>query len=109
MAIFWDRVHEVPVEPWHERDFDEVALRGQRELNIVISDEVLRACKAASFSSIGVFQELLKQTCVAATISETQEVLKNVEDIRTFEAAKTQKAYGGCFYQRALEWPSAIS
>jgi hypothetical protein len=99
-----DRVHEVPVEPWLESDFDEVAVRGQIELNILIAGELLRACKAASFSSIGVFQELLKQTCVAAKIFETQPVLTVVEDIRAFEAAKTQKAYDyAARHERALE------
>ena len=99
-----DRVHEIPVEPWYKDDFENVAVRGQAALNIKFGANVLEACKEASFQSIGVFQELLKQTCVAAGISETQTVLRVVDRIEYFDTAKSTKAQDyGARHERALE------
>jgi len=99
-----DRVHEVPVEPWLEKDFDEVARIGQAELNISLSDEIITACKNSSFSSVGVFQELLKQTCLAAGILETQDSLVNISETKFFSAAKDVKANDyATRHERALE------
>ncbi|HZL28104.1 MAG TPA: hypothetical protein VFC39_16400 [Acidobacteriaceae bacterium] len=99
-----DRVHEVPVEPWLQDDFIRVARKGEGELNIVLGHEVLIACMAASFSSIGVFQELLKQTCIASGITETAEVTTLVESMDKFATAKTLKAGDyASRHERALE------
>jgi hypothetical protein len=99
-----DRVHEVPVEPWLSADFDKVAAKGELELNIQFSTEVLKACKDASFSSIGVFQELLKQTCAAAGVKETQSERVLISDMKTFETAAQGKAYDyATRHERALE------
>ena len=99
-----DRVHEVPVEPWLSDDFEKVARKGEGELNIVISNDLLNSCKAASFSSIGVFQELLKQTCLAADVHETQAVQTIVDNSFCFEAAIKKKAYDyASRHERALE------
>jgi hypothetical protein len=64
-----DRIIEVPVEPWTEEEFDAVADLGSKHLNIQFSPEVIRNCADASFSSIGVFQELLKATCLGSGVS----------------------------------------
>src|SRR5208283_682284 len=58
-----DRVVEIPVEPWTQVDFRRVAGKGAEALAISFSDEILTATIQASFSSIGVFQELLKGIC----------------------------------------------
>lgn len=99
-----DRVHEVPVEPWLKTDFDKVAAEGAKELNIEFSPEVLEACKTASFSSIGVFQELLKHTCIAAGVHETQTKKLLISDVKCFEtAAQTKAADYATRHERALE------
>jgi hypothetical protein len=99
-----DRVHEIPVEPWLKTDFDKVAAEGAKELNIEFSPEVLEACKTASFSSIGVFQELLKHTCVAAGVHETQTERLLISDLEYFKAAaQTKAADYATRHERALE------
>ena len=59
-----DRVIDIPVEPWEETDFLRVAKKGQEALNVVISEGLVSSCCDSAFSSIGVFQELLKEICL---------------------------------------------
>ncbi len=99
-----DRVVEVPVEPWEENDFRRVAKTGSEHLNIVFADEVVNACTAASFSSIGVFQELLKEVCLAAGITETQREKTCIDRAGYVEQAVQKKAEDyASRHQRALE------
>ena len=99
-----DRIHEVPVEPWLRSDFEKVAHKGEAELKIKFSAELLNACMDVSFSSIGVFQELLKQTCIAAGIRETQTSIVEITDKTFFQAAAQGKAYDyATRHERALE------
>ncbi|MFH2065648.1 MAG: hypothetical protein ABIK15_10665 [Pseudomonadota bacterium] len=99
-----DRVTEVPVEPWTEGEFHEVAEKGARELNIKIHENVISACTNASFSSIGVFQELIKRTCVLSGIEKKSMLTKDVENVEFVHTAVSSKAseYAGR-HQRALE------
>jgi hypothetical protein len=58
----------------------------------------------ASFSSIGVFQEILKQTCIAAGIKETQTSIVEISDRTFFETAAQGKAHDyATRHERALE------
>lgn len=99
-----DRVHEVPVEPWLRSDFERVAHKGETQLQIKFNPDVLNACMEASFSSIGVFQELLKQTCIAAGIKETQSTIVEISDKTFFQKAIQGKAYDyATRHERALE------
>jgi hypothetical protein len=99
-----DRVHEVPVEPWLRSDFENVAHKGEAELRIKFNADILNACMDASFSSIGVFQELLKQTCIAADIKETQTSTVEITDRAFFQLAAQSKAYDyATRHERALE------
>jgi hypothetical protein len=99
-----DRVTEVPVEPWTEDEFREVAGRGATELNISIDEAVVEACVAASFSSIGVFQELIKETCRLSGITTVSPQIANVSDASLVEQAVTEKALQyAARHQRALE------
>jgi hypothetical protein len=66
-----DRTIEVPVEPWVEQDFRRVAEKGAAELNISFPAELIEETIEASFSSIGVFQELLKHLCIQSGIQST--------------------------------------
>ena len=55
-----DRVIEVPVEPWKKDDFRREVKAGAEHLSIVVADAIVEQAIESSFSSIGVFQELLK-------------------------------------------------
>ena len=65
-----DRMIEVPVEPWEKDDLMKIIMAGSAQLNVSfdgISDQFIDTC----FDSVGVFQELCKEACNAAGISET--------------------------------------
>ncbi len=99
-----DRVTEVPVEPWTEQEFRQVADKGCKELNVSFSPELIADIISACFSSIGVFQELLKETCLFADVSETKPTLTPIIDRALLTRACTKKAEEySSRHQRALE------
>ena len=99
-----DRTIEVPVEPWLEIDFRRVVVKGCEELNINISTSLVDAAIEASFSSIGVFQELIKNICFRAGITSTQRDKIDITDIKYLDdAIKTKTADYSARHQRALE------
>lgn len=99
-----DRVVEVPVEPWSVDDFKRVFKQGAKLLNIDFTDKLLNAALEASFSSIGVFQELVKGVCLQAEITSTQAVPLVVGDLELLNEAIAQKAQDySARHQRALE------
>lgn len=99
-----DRVTEVPVEPWTEAEFTQVAGKGATELNVRFSDELVGKCVDASFASIGVFQELLKQTCQLAGVVEATPQIKDIADLELVDRAIETKAEEyAARHQRALE------
>ena len=99
-----DRVVEVPVEPWTPVDFRRVAVKGADALAISFSDDLLRATIDASFSSIGVFQELLKGICVAEGVLETQHDEKRLAGLAKLqETIGTKAKEYAARHQRALE------
>lgn len=62
-----DRLIEIPVEPWGYDDFKRVLFQGENPLNVLMAnivDDIIEN----SFGSIGVFQELCKESCVAANV-----------------------------------------
>lgn len=65
-----DRLIEIPVEPWTEEDFRRVIQKGSDDLRVSF-DHVLAKIIDSSFDSIGVFQELCKECCLAAGVEET--------------------------------------
>ena len=65
-----DRVIEIPVEPWEKADLLKIIEKGQRVLNVSfasIQEDLLHAC----FDSVGVFQELCKEVCIASSVFQT--------------------------------------
>jgi len=99
-----DRVVEVPVEPWTTDDFRRVAAKGSEILVISFSNQILSNAIGASFSSIGVFQELLKGICHEAGIKETQPALSKLEELLLLDVAIQIKARDyAARHQRALE------
>jgi hypothetical protein len=98
-----DRIVEIPVEPWLKDEFLQVSRKGARELNIELSSDIVEKCSEASFSSIGVFQELLKETCLLAGVKEKGEYRK-ISDISLVDVAIMKKAEEyAARHQRALE------
>lgn len=99
-----DRVSEVPVEPWTEDDFRRVALKGAEVLNISFSEEILSNAIRSSFSSIGVFQELLKGICGESGVQETQSAIIHIDDLDKLSKTIAVKARDyAARHQRALE------
>jgi len=99
-----DRVIEVPVEPWIEEDFIRVAEKGEAELNIRLNQDLVKQCAVSSFSSIGVFQELLREVCISAEARQRQEYVVEVSGRQHFDHAAEQKAGDySTRHQRALE------
>ncbi len=76
-----DRVFEVPVEPWEERDFLKVVAAGSEKLNIKFSDALIKSLIDNAFDSIGVVQELLKEVCSKAGVKETVMSELAIDDI----------------------------
>ncbi|MDQ0291895.1 hypothetical protein [Oligosphaera ethanolica] len=99
-----DRVVEIPVEPWTESEFQKVADAGSSELKVHFNDGVIAKCIQASFSSIGVFQELLKSICVFAGVRDTQFAWRDIGDDRMLtQAVETKAQEYAARHQRALE------
>ncbi len=59
-----DRIDEIPVEPWTNEDFLRIIAKGEQELNIKFATTIKHLCLDNSFASVGVFQELLRLTCI---------------------------------------------
>lgn len=99
-----DRVTEIPVEPWTEADFRRVAAKGAEALNVRFGPELLDGAINASFSSIGVFQELMKGVCFASGVKETRYEALDIANIETLTETIAMKAMEyAARHQRALE------
>jgi hypothetical protein len=64
-----DRLIEVPVEPWNRGDLVRIAEKGSSLLRVNLND-ILEKIISNAFDSVGVFQELCKESCLAANILE---------------------------------------
>jgi hypothetical protein len=99
-----DRVVEIPVEPWTQVDFERVAAKGAEALNVIFSTAILRGAIDASFSSIGVFQELMKGICLANAVTEPRSSLMAIGEMATLdETVRTKAREYAARHQRALE------
>jgi len=72
-----DRVIEVPVEPWEREDLKSIVSEGLPLLNTSF-DQVVDYIIDSCFDSVGVFQEICKESCYAAGINDTQENLREI-------------------------------
>ncbi|KAB7690733.1 AAA family ATPase [Plesiomonas shigelloides] len=86
-----DRVYEIPVEPWLEDDFREIARKGEEILNIRFSTVILEMCIENAFSSVGVFQELLKNTCFESGVMNKQSSSMSLDNVDAFGRAIISK------------------
>lgn len=74
-----DRIIEIPVEPWEVEDLKRIIAEGEPLLNVSfnqISIKLIETC----FDSVGVFQELCKESCIAANINETNNDIVELTD-----------------------------
>lgn len=72
-----DRVIEVPVEPWEREDLKRIVAEGLPLLNTTfenVVDYIIDSC----FDSVGVFQEICKESCYAAGVNETSNTLVEI-------------------------------
>ncbi|TDO71611.1 hypothetical protein DFR79_1452 [Halanaerobium saccharolyticum] len=88
-----DRITEIPVEPWENKDFDFVIEKGSEILNINFSEEIIAEMKDISFGNIGILQELCKETCLAAEITEKCDDHNTIKNNDYFEKAIEIKVY----------------
>jgi hypothetical protein len=101
-----DRIIEIPVEPWTEADFRRVVEKGSRALSLKIDSDLVKKIIDASFSSIGVFQELLKNICKQAGVlrSHLTETAHRIKDETYLNRAVAAKAHEyAARHHRALE------
>lgn len=99
-----DRVIEIPVEPWSEDEFRQVIQKGENELNIKFSNELIEGVIRNAFDSIGVVQELLKTICQLAEVRETVNQKKEINDTSLLDRAmKIKAADYAARHMRALE------
>lgn len=99
-----DRLIEVPVEPWTQADFRRVVQKGSDELNLEFAPGIVTQAIDASFSSIGVFQELIKGICIEAGIVETVHPRRLIQEAAFVERTIASKAIDyAARHQRALE------
>lgn len=86
-----DRMKEIPVDPWDPIDLDRVAKLGMEKLNIYFGKKLYEKIKEISFGSIGVFQELCKEVCIAHGIKERQHRKVELADLRALSKAIERK------------------
>jgi len=86
-----DRIYEIPVEPWESGDFERIARKGEQLLNISFATVILQSCIENAFSSVGVFQELLKTTCQESGVEVKQSQSKFIDDLESLNRAIDQK------------------
>lgn len=55
-----ERIVEVPVEPWLDRDLQSVLERGADALNCTVDPDIVRDLINSAFGNVGLFQELCK-------------------------------------------------
>lgn len=99
-----DRIIEIPVEPWTKSEFLDIAIRGEKKLNVNFTPELIELIINSCFSSVGVFQELLKETCLLAGVRQTmseQYVIDNIEYVQ--KACEKKAEEYSARHQRALE------
>ncbi|WP_158703150.1 hypothetical protein [Pseudomonas chlororaphis] len=90
-----DRVTEVPVEPWLDEDFAKVIEKGSKLLNADFTNIQENLIKS-SFDSVGVVQELCKQCCIAAGLTETADTTITITNDHLQIALETKAGdYGG--------------
>lgn len=85
-----DRIDEIPVEPWTDDDFMRIIKKGEHELNVTFSTVLKHLLIDNSFCSVGVFQELLKLTCINSGVNVKGESVF-IESMEAFNNSLEEK------------------
>ncbi|WP_428305430.1 hypothetical protein [Lacipirellula sp.] len=64
------RLSIIPVEPWHDEEFDSIIDSGAELLNITIREEVRQRFKNLCFGNVGILHELLRVYCQLHGVDE---------------------------------------
>ncbi|MEG0733230.1 MAG: hypothetical protein RR470_12590 [Vagococcus sp.] len=94
-----DRLEFISVEPWEEKDFNEIFLLGQKELDISIPVKIKYMITSNSFNNVGIFQELCKYTSLNCINRNSKEVTE--EDFENALEFKKETYFNQ--HQRILE------
>ena len=97
-----DRIIEVPVEPWEIEDLKRIVDAGLPLLNVSfekVINELIESC----FDSVGVFQELCKESCYSAGITETSTSIIHIEQKNIKAAIENKLADYSSRHIRSLE------
>ncbi|AUY31939.1 hypothetical protein EON09_04520 [Pseudomonas soli] len=86
-----DRLAEVPVEPWSDEDFRRIVKKGEDLLNVKMATALVEECIDSAFSSVGVFQELIKYTCLEHGVKGYQVANKFMDDPKALARAIDKK------------------
>jgi len=99
-----DRLSEVTVEPWLEKDFKKIIEKGSLLLNIELSDEIINRCIDCSFGNVGIFQELIKETLLNSNIRTAQQTKTRIESEKgILKAVESKRHSYSVRSTRALE------
>lgn len=97
-----DRVIEIPVEPWEREDLRRIVDTGLPLLNVSfknVEKHIIDSC----FDSVGVFQEICKESCYSAGIFETTDDLHFIDKEDVSEAIKKKLEDYSSRHIRCLE------
>ncbi len=97
-----DRLIEVPVEPWEKGDLKRIIIEGLPLLNVSLEnvvDYIIDSC----FDSVGVFQEICKESCYVAGVNETQDTLVEISRTNVDDAIRKKLEDYSSRHIRCLE------
>lgn len=97
-----DRVIEIPVEPWEKQDLERIVEIGCPLLNVSFKNVVPTIINSC-FDSVGVFQEICKESCYAAKIYEKLPVLYYITESDVKDAIKKKMEDYSSRHIRCLE------
>lgn len=99
-----DRIQEIPVEPWEIKDFRKIVDKGEELLNISFSEDLYQKCCNLSFSSVGVFQDLLHGICLSSDVFTKQSEHRLLDETDSLNIVINEKTNSyGDRHKRALE------
>lgn len=97
-----DRVIEIPVEPWEKNDLKRIVAEGLPLLNVSFNnviEHIINCC----FDSVGVFQEMCKESCYSANVAETSDELIQISTEHVDKAIEKKLADYSSRHIRCLE------
>ena len=97
-----DRIVEVPVEPWEKEELKKIVKVGMPLLNVSfenVVDHIIESC----FDSVGVFQEICKESCYFAGVNETSDKLVEINLDNVQKAIEKKKDDYSSRHIRSLE------